>query len=216
MILIKKYDRKAVTNAWKRISMQTWSLSHDIGTYQDGGVDILGKNDALELDDKEVDELLDVSQHCLEGLAREGVVSLRSHLASKALSEDELADNLRCCRASQQDVKTLQCESRDWQVACGEDEGDEGDIADSGCARVLPGEQVVEEGVVVCELLAVGCLGLRGLTRGGEVVELGLGGVGLSPCFLGHRTVGDALESLRVLDAVHCGLGGSLGVCGRG
>lgn len=170
----------------------------------------------MELDDKEVDELLNVSKHCLESLAREGVVSLRPHLASKTLSEDELADDLRCCRATQQDVKTLQCESRDWQVACGEDEGDDGNIADSGGARVFPGEQVVEEGVVVCELLAVGRLGLRSLARSGEVVELGLGGVSLSSCFLGHRSVGHALESLGVLDAVHCGLGGGLGVCWKG
>lgn len=140
MILIRKYERKAVTNACTGVSTQTWSLSQDVGTYQDGGVDVLSKDNALEFDDKEVDELLDVSQHCLEGLAREGVVSLRSHLASETLSEDELAHDLRCCRASQQDVKTLQCELCDGQVACGEDEGDEGDIADSGGARVLPGE----------------------------------------------------------------------------
>lgn len=62
------------------------------------------------------------------------------------------------------------------------------------------------------ELLAVGRLGLGGLTRCREVVEFSLGGVGLSAGLVRNWTVGD----LRALDAVHGGLGGGLDVCWRG
>ena len=50
--------------------------------------DILSKEDALELNNKEVNELLDVLQRRLKGLPWNGVVLLGSEGGSQALGED--------------------------------------------------------------------------------------------------------------------------------
>lgn len=79
-----------------------------IEAYSDCGIDVLGEDYALKLDDEEVDELLDVFKGCLEVLTRNGVVLARTHLRGEAPFEDELAGDLsssddwerlieRCC-----------------------------------------------------------------------------------------------------------------------
>jgi len=63
-------------------------------TYTNSGVDVLGEDDALELDDEEVDKLLGVLERGLEGLARNGVVLARAHLRCETSVEDQLASSL--------------------------------------------------------------------------------------------------------------------------
>lgn len=63
-------------------------------THSDGSVNILGKNNALELDDEEVEKLLDIVDGSFEALARDGPVAARANLGSEALVHDELASDL--------------------------------------------------------------------------------------------------------------------------
>lgn len=58
-----------------------------------GDKDVLAEHDALELNDEEVDELLNIVQRSLEGLTRNGVVLARAHTRGKATVHDKLADN---------------------------------------------------------------------------------------------------------------------------
>ena len=63
-------------------------------TYSCRGVDVLGVDDALGLDDKEVEQLVDAAENLVEGIARQGVVLAGAELAGKTLVKDKLADNL--------------------------------------------------------------------------------------------------------------------------
>lgn len=56
--------------------------------------DLFGKEDALELDDKEIDELLDILQGRFKGLPRNCVVFFGSEGGSQALGEDKLPSDL--------------------------------------------------------------------------------------------------------------------------
>lgn len=187
-------------------------------TYSNGGPDILGKEDALELNDEEVQELLNVTGDALEGLARDGVVLPRADLGGDALAEDEVADNLGGGGASENGESGLEQVALDRYVAEEKDGGDDGGEGDGGRARVLPAQERVEEGVVVSELLTCGSLAVRSLAGSGQVGELVLGGGGLGASLVGHGTVGDGLHGLGVLDGVH-GVGGSCWLklgCGLG
>ena len=136
-------------------------------TYTNSNTDILRKHDSLELNDEEIHNLRQVLHHALECLAWNGVVSLRPHLGSDAFAQNSPASNLGRCSDAQEHVRSLQDPTDYWDVARGEDEQHDGNIADSGCTWVGPVEQVVEEGMVVGEVLAVvRCRGRR-CTRGG-------------------------------------------------
>lgn len=135
---------------------------------------------------------------------RDGVVLLWAHLAGEALSKRNFTDNLGAGSHTQEHVQRLHGVARDGHITGGEDEDDNRGVADGSRARVLPREQVVEEGVVVGQVLAVGCLSLWCLARGGQVAELILRGGGLGACLVGERAIGDRLHRLRVLDVLHC------------
>ena len=49
-------------------------------TYSSRDTDVLGEQDALRLDDEEVDELVDIADHGVEGLLGNGVVLARAKL----------------------------------------------------------------------------------------------------------------------------------------
>lgn len=63
-------------------------------TYSNSVHDILGEQDALELDQEEVQELRQVLEDGLMGLLRDGVVSAGTEGAGNALLEDDVAGNL--------------------------------------------------------------------------------------------------------------------------
>jgi sulfur relay (sulfurtransferase) DsrF/TusC family protein len=65
-------------------------------TYTDGVSDILSEQDALELDQEEVQELREVLKNSLVGLLRDGVVSAGAERAGDALLENDMACNLNC------------------------------------------------------------------------------------------------------------------------
>jgi hypothetical protein len=65
-----------------------------MGTYPNSSCRILGKQDALELDNEEIDELLNVIEERLQSLLWNSVVSARTERCRYAGSHDEFAHNL--------------------------------------------------------------------------------------------------------------------------
>lgn len=64
-------------------------------TYGDCGINILCIEDALALNDEEVEKLLDIVQAGLERLLGNGVVLARTHLRGKTVIKQKLAGNLK-------------------------------------------------------------------------------------------------------------------------
>lgn len=107
-----------------------------------GDKDILAKHDALELNDEEVDELLNIVQRGLEGLTRNSVVLARAHARGKATVHDKLADNFgssgnwKFCQSqfhqigqkwlltTEDNVESLEKVLEDGDIAGEEDEGE--------------------------------------------------------------------------------------------
>jgi len=85
------------------LKMSEWFVCAKVAsvTYTNGSVNVLGKDNTLDLDDKEVDKLLGILNRGLEGLARNSVVLARAHLRSNTAVKDELASSLGsgndCC-----------------------------------------------------------------------------------------------------------------------
>lgn len=176
-------------------------------THSNGGPDVLSEEDALELNDEEVDELLNIAGDALKSLARNCVVLPGAQLGGKALAENEVAGKLSGSDRAEDSENSLQNIALDWDEAGKEDARDNGGEGNGGGARVLPAEEGVEERVVVGQVLAGGSLGVRCLAGSGQVGELVLGGCGLSAGLVSDRAVGQVLHGLRVLNGVH-GVGG--------
>lgn len=152
MIFMSQYEEKAAMKACKTVSYDEAESGRN--AYANGDVNILRKNDALELNHEEVDQLLEVLKEALEGFLRDGEVAARSDLAGKALAHDSLACNLGksggCTTlvlpsrrylfplTAQDDVCALQEIAEDIEVASSEDEGNDAEVGDQGRARILP------------------------------------------------------------------------------
>lgn len=180
----------------------------NFSTHSNSGPDILGEEDALELDDEEVDQLLKVTSNGLESLARDGVVFPGAHAGGKALAEHKLTDNLSGSGDTEDGECGLEDIALDGDVAGEKNAGDNGGEGDGSRARVLPAEERVEQGMVVGQVLAGGSLPVGCLAGSGQVGELVLGDGGLSAGLVGDRAVGKVLHGLGVLDGVHGVLGG--------
>jgi hypothetical protein len=63
-------------------------------TYANSCCRVLGKQDSLEFDDEEVDELLDVVQECLQGLFWHSIVFARTERGRDTGSHYKLANYL--------------------------------------------------------------------------------------------------------------------------
>lgn len=135
-------------------------MASDGRTYGNGSVDVLGEQDALDLNDEEVDQLLDILQRGLQLLAREGEVGPGPDPGGDALTQGQLSDGLGSGHDTQGDPQKPQAVADERNVAGNEDEDDGSGIADGRGTRVLPAKEIVEEGVVVGEGLAGGSLGL--------------------------------------------------------
>ena len=172
-------------------------------TYTNSDANVLSKYNPLEFDDEEVHELSQVFHDALQRLAWDHVVLLGPHLRRDTFAQCHPSSDLRRSRDAKHNVQTFEDVAGDWDVAGDEDGDDDERIGDGGGTWVLPAEQVVEEGVVVCQVLAGGCLRLRCLAGGGEVAEL-VGRVGsFVASFVGHRTLRERLHGRVVLDGVH-------------
>lgn len=89
-------------------------------------VDVLGEDDALRLDDEEVDKLLDIVQETLQGRLGNSEVLARPELGCNTLSKSSLSSDL--CRSStaKHDPSRLEDVADDVEVTSGEDEDDSG------------------------------------------------------------------------------------------
>jgi hypothetical protein len=65
-------------------------------TYANGSPDVLGEDDALELNDEEVEELLNIVEEALERLLGDDKILAGTHASGQAISENRMAGNLSC------------------------------------------------------------------------------------------------------------------------
>jgi hypothetical protein len=65
-----------------------------VETYSSSVDDVLGKQNALELDQEKVGELFQVFQYSLDSFLRQSVVLARAERAREALVENKLASSL--------------------------------------------------------------------------------------------------------------------------
>lgn len=109
-----------------------------VRTYGNSVQNILGEQDALELNDEEIDELFNIVESSLEGFLWDGVVSARAEIAGKTLREDELPCKLRGSSDTEYNVEGFHGPAKDGEIAAGEDEEDGRGKGDGGSARMFP------------------------------------------------------------------------------
>ena len=97
-------------------------------TYTNSSVDVLSEQDALELNDEEVDQLLQVTSHAVQSLARDGVVLLWPHLGSHALAERHPTGNLGGGSDTEHDPRQAKAVADDRKVAESEDGEDDSSL----------------------------------------------------------------------------------------
>lgn len=141
-------------------------------THGSGSKHVLCEDNTLRLNDKEVDQLVDVADNRIKSLFGDGVVLARTELGGKSSAQNGLSNNLGQNSHAQSHPCQPEGISEHVQVPGGEDEDDSRRKSDPSSAGVLPREEAGEERVVMSELLATsrGC-GRSG-ARGSEIREL--------------------------------------------
>lgn len=161
-----------------------------------GCPDVLSEDDALGLNDEEVDQLVDIANNGIESLTGNSVVAAGTELASKTSVHDGLAGNLSGNSDAKDHPGKLEAPSQQIQVSNRKDEGDGGGVGNSRGTRVVPRQELGEEGVVVGQRLAGGSWVVRNLARSGEVGELVRGFLVLLLDLVGDGAVGDRIEGV--------------------
>ena len=141
-------------------------------TYSTRCQDVLGEKQTLRLNDKEVDQLIQIPSHVIQSRLWNCVVPPRADLSREPRVEERASS----CLCGNGNAKNHPCElqsvAEKIKVASCEDEGDGAGIRNSGGTGVLPAEERTEEGVVVCQCLAGGSASGRcraGSREGGEL-----------------------------------------------
>lgn len=142
-------------------------------TYTGGSKDVLCKDNALGLDHKKVNELMNIRGEAINAILWQSVVLLRANLRGETLGEERLSCSLGQDGHSQSHVCKLKSISQDIEVTSSKNEGNNGDIGDSRGSWVLPRQESREERVVVCKLLASGSWVGRCGARSSKVGEFG-------------------------------------------
>lgn len=146
-------------------------------TYSTRRQDVLGEEQTLRLDNKEVDQLIQIPGHVIQRRLWHCVVPPRADLSRESRIE-ERASSCLCGNGNTKDHPCeLQRVAEKVKITGGEDEGDGTGIRDSGGTGVLPAEERAEEGVIVCQCLAGGSESGRSRAESRECGELG-GGLG--------------------------------------
>lgn len=151
-------------------------LVHEQDVWRDSTHDtrnqgILDKDDALRLNDEEVDELVHITQTGIERLLGNGKVLARAELRRQTDGQQCLTGNL-CKHGNSQDItRALECITEQVQVAHAKDKRHHDGIGNARRTRVLPRQQIGEEGVVVGERLARSRSARRCRTRGSQIRE---------------------------------------------
>ena len=174
-------------------------------TYRKCDEHVLGEQNALELDDEEVDELLRVLQRRLEALTRDGIVAPGTDAGQQALGQDELANTLgdrdacveldliklkdRRSLTAEDPGRRLENERQDGHVARREDRRNDAQVRNGRRTRVVPAQEIVEERMVVWSDQRVSLpSSVRQRTR--QVLARGRGG---------RRSLAGALEALELI-----------------
>ncbi len=176
-------------------------------TYNNGGSNILGEEKSLGFDDEEVDQLIEITGHAVQGLLWQGVVSAWAELRDETGVEESLSGNLSGSGQTECHPGDLEGITKEIEVASTEDEKHNGDVGNGGSTWVLPAEKSGEEGVVVGEVLAGSCALVWTLAAVGKVGELVGGLVSLILQVLSNRAI-DGVPSQWV---VGCGIVGTVG-----
>ena len=98
--------------------------------YGNRSPDVLGEQNALSLNDNEVDQLVDVTDRGFEGLAGDGVVFAWTELARESGVHDGLTGDLGCDSDAKNHPGELEAPSDDIEVPNREDEAHDGGIRD--------------------------------------------------------------------------------------
>lgn len=154
----KPEERNSQPMSTRRIVAGNWFRDHQKIqgiTYSNGDVDVLSKDNTLGLDDEEVDELLSIVGHALKRCLGDGKVLAWPELRGETTSESQLSNNLCCSGGTKCQVRGLEDVANQVEVSGGEDEDEGGGKCDTGCARILPAQEAVEQAVVVCLLLVM-------------------------------------------------------------
>ncbi len=114
-------------------------------TYSSRRIDILDKQDALGLDDKEVEELVDVANQGVERLAMDGVVLAGPELGCEAVVKDELPSDLGGDGDAKDHPGELERPAQHIEVPNREDERDDRAIGDGrgACTTEYSYQQLV-------------------------------------------------------------------------
>lgn len=97
-------------------------------TYTNGDADVLCEQDALEFDNEEVAQLNQILHDALQGLARNLVVLLRSHLRRKAFTKRSPTHDFGGRSDAQNHPCRLQEVASNWNIARSDDEDGDGRI----------------------------------------------------------------------------------------
>lgn len=100
-------------------------------TYSSGGKDVLSEEDALGLDNEEVDELVNVADHGIERFTGNRVVLAGSQLGGQTLVEDGLSGNFGKNRNAQGHPCELEAVSQEIEVSSHKDHRDDASVGDS-------------------------------------------------------------------------------------
>jgi hypothetical protein len=107
-------------------------------TYSNRGKHVLCKDNALRLNDEEVDELIEVTSDAIEGRLGNSEILLWAKLGRQALAKDGLTKHFRCnCNPKSHPCK-LEAIPENVKVPGSEDEDDAGDEGNGRDARIIP------------------------------------------------------------------------------
>lgn len=124
--------------------------------YSNRRENILCEDNALRLNDKEVNELVDIAKHRVKSLLGHGVVLAWADLGGEARREQGLASDLGQDGNTQSHPCELEPISEDVHVSSSEDEEDGGEVRNSRGTWVIPAQERAKERVVVSEGLTSG------------------------------------------------------------
>lgn len=120
-----------------------------IDHYRSGNRDVLGENNALGLNDEEVDQLVDVANENIESLPGDGVISSGTELAGDARVHNHLAGDLGGDGDAQDHPRKLEAPSQHIEVSNREDEGDDGEVGNGrGACIQLDGSVIRASGTL--------------------------------------------------------------------
>jgi hypothetical protein len=106
--------------------------------YENSVQDVLSKQDTLELNDEEVDELFHVIKSALEGFLGNRVVAAGAEGASQPLGHDGLPSDFGSGCDAKDDVHAFHDPAEDGEVAACEDGEYDCGEGDGCCARMFP------------------------------------------------------------------------------